>query len=542
MYRKSKILRLKKWWLEHEWAGTLLLFVIASLAFTIWIAAPTFKDPDSFYHMKMSLIMMNRHAAIVDFPWLQFTTLKDAFVDHHFLYHIFLIPFFLLFDTVVGMKIATVILAGATIVLFYVFTRSLQIRYAFFLSLLLLFTNGFSFRMGLSKAPSVGFLFLVGGFLLMLHQQHRLLVILSFFFVWSYGGFLLMPIVGGVFALVNLFTTYLEKEKLPTAKEAVQQCMPFLSTLCGTIAGLIIHPSFPQHFKFYWQQIIQIGLINYTEAIGVGGEWYPFPVQDLITGNILLTSILLIALIAFFATFKKQTAGSRVAFIMTTIFFLFTLKSHRYIEYYVPWGYIFSALALHASGLLEQLPAIIRRTKKGLLGETFPRTVAFLTVIYIAFIIPGLMITDARRLYHSLHEGVPITRFEKSGAWLRDHATKGDIVFHNDWDDFPALFYNVARARYIVGLDPTFMYNYNRDLYWKWVHVTTGETKDNLLEIIQGDFDARFVIVDVDHTRMYNNIITDGRFKIAYEDEEVTIFRVPRKEMIGEISTEKTTE
>lgn len=531
MYRKSKLLKLKKLWLEHGWVGAMLVFIISLTMFSIWTAAPVFSDPDTFYHLKIVKIMIARQQAIVDFPWLQFTTLKDAFVDHHFLYHVFLIPFILFFDTFIGMKVASVLLSASTITLFYLLLRSVHIRFALIFSMLLLFTSSFAFRIALAKAPSTGYLFLVGAFFLIMHQKHRLLTLLGFFYVWSYGGFLLLPVLAFAYSLTHLLSHVYTKAKLPSLKELFSIFKPLWASLAGIAAGLLIHPSFPQHLKFYWQQIFQIGLINYQGVIGVGGEWYPAEIQDLLASPLILTSLLIFGLLCFIFTLKKQSYASATALIMTVIFFVFTTKSQRYIEYYIPWAFIFTALSLHYAGALDQVRTMLLNTKQKIISDTFLQGAATMVLIYLAFIIPGVIINEARTTYDQLRGGIPITRYEKSGTWLREHCTKGDIIFHNDWDDFPILFYRVARARYIVGLDPTFMYNYDQDLYWKWVNITLGKTTDNLLEIIQGDFDARFVVVDHNHKKMNNNIINDGRFKEAYRDDEVIIYRVPRKEI-----------
>ncbi|HLD21364.1 MAG TPA: hypothetical protein VJB65_00520 [Patescibacteria group bacterium] len=528
MYHFSTALRLKKFWLHNEWIGVVCIFIIAACAFTFWTAAPTFVDPDSFYHLKLAELMGKRRGPITNFPWLTYTTLSHAYVDHHLLYHIFLIPFIVLFGSFFGMKMATIILAASTVTLFYILLRSVHVRYAFLFSLLLLCTYGFSFRMGLSKAPSVGFLFLVGGFFFAIHTQYRLLLLLSFFFVWAYGGFILLPIMMGMYSLFAFLEIITKQKKITVTKQQVVTCLaPFLAAFVGTLFGLLIHPSFPQHFLFYWQQIIQIGLVNYQETIGVGGEWYPTALSDLVTSSILLTTLLLISIPLFILTIKKQPIYTQVACMMTIIFFLFTVKSQRYIEYYVPWGFLFSALSLHGSGILYALPKKIMAISRSVQHPLYHVTIVF-SIACIGFLVPTIMIKDAKRLSQALQGGIPFERFSAAGMWLREHSTKGDIVLHNDWDEFPILFYRSARNRYIVGLDPTFMYTYDKELYWKWVHITTGEQTEQLFEMIQNDFHARFVFVDRDHTSMYQNLINDGRFIIAYEDSEATIFRVPR--------------
>ncbi|MFH1425908.1 MAG: hypothetical protein ABIG66_00530 [Candidatus Kerfeldbacteria bacterium] len=529
MYRKSLFLALKKWWLDNPWIAPLLIFCIAVAAFSLWLASPTFADPDSFYHIKISEMMIKKRQAITEFPWLQFTTLKNAYVDHHLLYHVYLIPFILALGTTVGVKLATILLGSGTVTLFCCLLQKMKVRYSLLFSILLLFSYSFAFRMGLSKAPAVGFLFLTGGFLLMAMKQHRLLILTSFLFVWSYGGFLLLPILAGIYSLIGAFRYVQKNGKAFERKKMLRLFLPLAATVAGTAAGLLIHPSFPQHIIFLWQQIIEIGLINQQNVIGVGNEWYPSEIITLISDNILVAGLLASGLIAFFATTKKQTTASITAGVLVFIFFIFTLKSRRYSEYFIPWAVLFSALSLHLSGALDALPRLLKKAKQKMSSNAVTATAGAVAAIYCLFIFGGVCAMGAENVYDSHHHGIPLTDFADAGKWLRTHSNKGDIVFHSNWDIFPQMFYHVARDRFIVGLDPTFMYNYDQELYWEWVDITKGEQTKNLYEIIGDDFNARFVVIENDHTAMMNNVIADGRFKKTYEDASYTIFRLPRE-------------
>ena len=533
------MLRLKKIWLDNQWIGPLLLFCVSALIFTAWISAPTFRDPDSFYHLKIAQLMMKRQGAIVDFPWLQFTTLSEAYVDHHFLYHVFLIPFLLILNPFVAMKTATVLLGASAITLFYIVLKNQRVRYSSFFTLTLLFTHAFAFRMSLSKAPSVSFLFLISGLLFIIKGQYKLLSILSFLFVWSYGGFILMIILGGTFSFVLLIEHLLKNGKKFKKNDLKTISAPFLITSIGTISGLLIHPSFPQHLKFYWQQVIQIGLLNYQGTIGVGGEWYPMEISKLLSTPLLITGIAIIGLIAFFIQFKKQTTESKVTFILSLFFLGFTLKSQRYIEYAVPWTLLWAVFSIHSAGWLELIPDLLKKWNNHWFKNSLNFVSGTLALFYFLFIIPGIWIINAQQTYKSMHKGIPYTDFADAGRWLKSHSTKGDVVFHSNWDIFPQMFYNVARVRYIVGLDPTFMYNFNPELYQKWRGITLGETSENLLDIIQNDFDARFIVIENDNTKMMENIEQEIAFKKVYTDTAYTIFRVPRKQEIKEEITEK---
>jgi hypothetical protein len=529
MYRRSPTLRIKRFWLTHSWLGLVFLVVTATVAFTWWVHEPTFRDPDSFYHLKISEIMMQRHAAVTEFPWLPFTTLKEAFVDHHFLYHLFVIPFILAFGSFSGMKVATIVLGVATIALFWLVLRGLGVRYPEFFAVILLAADSFTFRMALSKAPSVAFLFLVGGFFCLVTRRWRWLGVISFFFVWAYGGFLLLPIAAVIYALVELIVARRNQQPLRAALR--QAAIPVSVSVGGTLAGLLINPAFPQNLWFYWEQVVQIGLVNYQKVIGVGAEWYPFAPEALLTDSVAVTLLLAIGGGCALLTLRKQSTASLTALGLTAIFFAFTLKSHRYIEYFIPWAVLASALALHDSGVLHRLPQLVRIAWKSMNHHPLAAAAGVLAGSYLLFATSGVLITGVQETARKIDGGIPITDFADAGRWLRTHSTRGDIIFHSNWDTFPQMFYHVQRGRYIAGLDPTFFYKQNPDLYQEWVDITTGRESEFLLETISEDFGARFVVIENDHTGMLNNIRADGRFLQTYSDADYTIFRVRRPQL-----------
>ena len=102
---------LEQIWNSHHSLLQYLLIILAAYFLFFWLqSAPVLSDPDSFYHAKIGQILANGKI-LHEFPWLNFTTLKDNSVDHHFLYHIFLIPFVSLFpDPLAGLKFSVVVI------------------------------------------------------------------------------------------------------------------------------------------------------------------------------------------------------------------------------------------------------------------------------------------------------------------------------------------------------------------------------------------------------------------------------------------------
>jgi hypothetical protein len=197
------------WWrAEWSWLSYVLVFLAAFVVLLILQATPIFADPDSFYHVKMALLM--RDGGIVwQFPWLQLTTLGQNFTDQHLLYHALLVPFVTIFPPLIGMKVATVIFGAIFFTVVYWFLRSFNVRWAFVYPLILLFIRPFTFRIALAKAPSTALVFLVVGLAWIFRFQLKRLFGLAFLYVWYYGGFALLGVAGAASAGVNLIVNRL---------------------------------------------------------------------------------------------------------------------------------------------------------------------------------------------------------------------------------------------------------------------------------------------------------------------------------------------
>ncbi|MBK9120131.1 MAG: hypothetical protein IPM18_11105 [Phycisphaerales bacterium] len=116
-------------------------------------------------------------------------------------------------------------------------------------------------------------------------------------------------------------------------------------------------------------------------------------------------------------------------------------------------------------------------------------------------------------------------------AFLEHDSQPGDVIFTDDWDVFPVLFFHNTRNHYIVGLDPKFTHERRPDLWERFVRITRGQTPyravvpmptpdggrekvtiDIALEDIRDHFGARYVITDRDHHRLAQQLRATPQF------------------------------
>lgn len=517
---------------KNQFILYLLVFCLAFFVY-LWLqSSPTFLDPDSFYHLKMAKLIAENHGPIINFPWLQYTVLKNYYVDHHLLYHVMAIPFIKIFGDFIGFKLYTAILSTFFILLSYAIFKKYRIKFAEIFILIMVFAPAFLFRISLAKASAFSLIFLFSGIYGIFKKKYWLLFIISFFYVWAYGGFLLILVMAGIYVFADAcrkaFLSGLVgcKNKLfGFFRQLVntEDLKIIIAILLGNALGLIINPYFPQNLSFYWQQIIQIGLINYRGPVNVGGEWYPYPPLELLgdMGAVLIFAV--IGFTIFFVFYKKQKTES-IFFLITSLFFLaLTLKSKRYVEYFVPFLVYFSAFAttfgLQGINIREFFASIKDK------GRGFSKLFTA-AIIYLVIIIPLIMIKDAYITRQSFEGGISFQRFAGISRYLEEKTRQGDIIMHTSWDDFPMLFYYNSKDYYIIGLDPTFMYKYNPDLYNLYADITMAKKSDHLYPEIKENFKASFFIVNSGREMLEKNLQSDGNFIKVYEDADGEIYKL----------------
>src|SRR3990172_2568385 len=127
---------------------------IAGMAL-IQFATPDMPDNDGYYHIKLAYILRTEGLK-PEFPWLPLSILNEKeFYDHHFLFHVALIPF-TFGDLRIGAKWSAVIFSGiAFLAVWYLFHRQ-KVPYAWLWALALLgISDAFLYRMSVTRAQSL---------------------------------------------------------------------------------------------------------------------------------------------------------------------------------------------------------------------------------------------------------------------------------------------------------------------------------------------------------------------------------------------------
>ena len=512
-----------------------LFFVAIAAYFTYLQSAQVFADPDSFYHAKIAEMMSQGQIIIKDFSWIKFAAFSQNFTDQHFLYHIFLIPFVMIFGALWGTKIASLFLATAVMGFFYFFLKSRRVRWPWFYTLLLLVAPAFIFRINLAKAGPLSIIILLIAISLLWQKRYRTLGLLSFLYVWTYGGWSLIIIL----VLTDLVAQFLIIISSHNNLSHKLNWKPLGAVLLGCAAGLIINPYFPANLQFYWQQLVQIGAVNYQDIISVGQEWYPYPILDFLANSVFIFILAITAFSAFFGRLSKHSSSSPLTGgneggvdivdqfqkIFTLVIFagilgVLTLKSQRFIEYFAPFATLAGAWLLNFS-LPKDFNPLDFFSKKN------PKRLFNLFVaIYLLLTSLLVFVLKTSELHQLLTRRFNWNYLSQSSQWLEKNTPARSLIYHTNWSDWPMLFYHNARNNYLIGMDPTFFYLYNPELYKEWVKINNGEIKDELAEKIKNNFGAEWVLVKQGDRKLLDIISSDQHFVPQFADEEAQIFKI----------------
>lgn len=537
---QTRLETFSRWWgQEWRWLSYLVVFLLSFSLLLYYQANNVFADPDSFYHAKMALLI--RDAGIVrDFPWLQLTTLGQHYTDQHFLYHVILIPFETWLSPLMGLKLATVVFGASLLTVFYWFLRTFNIRWAFFYFVLLLFSRPFIFRISLAKAPSTSLILLLVGLAWVFRFQIKRAAGLAFTYVWYYGGFPLFGVVTAVYVGVSILYNRLHRRmsshrfidnvlalvRRPARRMRVNPNLAILlAVVVGLAAGVIFNPYFPHNLFFYWQQLVNIGIINFRDVIGVGAEWYPYGFLALATNAAFVSLLLLLSIVAIIFRGKQMTKQTWALMLLTIFFMALTLKSRRYVEYYIPIAMLYGAFAINDALSGPKGEELLRTGRRMIQANMWSKAIAGIFALYLLSGIGYIAGRDGVGQVADLRSGFALTKFQAVGTWMSENTPVGSRVVHSDWDEFPPLFYYDSHNTYIAGLDPTFLYKANQEQYWTWVNITLAKYSGNVYDAVTKTLGAQYVFVAQGHFGMENEIQQDGHFTLVYRDNEASVYK-----------------
>ncbi len=500
----------------------ILLAVILFLLFFVGMAAVQFAtrdmpDNDGFYHIKLAYLMRTEGLKPA-FPYLPLTILSaDKFYDHHFLFHVALIPF-TFGDLHDGAKWAAVIFSSlAFLAVWYLLDRQrIPLSWLWALGLLGI-SEAFLYRMSITRAQSLSLMVLALALAWLLEGKLWRLAILAFLYVWMYDAFPLLLVLG----VLHLLAVAIIERRLEL------RLLLFIGG--GILAGVIINPYFPNNITFSIQHMLP-KLADAT-SIRVGNEWYPYDTGQLLQNSLPALAAFASGILALGLSGRKMDTRTTLILLAALFFGLMLFEARRFVEYFPAFALIFAAFAW-APLLADSFDLISDKPQPVPVPETDLSRLRFSTALKIY--LPGALL--AALVVLSIYQSVPAAQDSIRGSkpyylyagasnWLEQNTPEGARVFQTDWDDFPRLFFYNTHNTYLIGLDPTYMQLYNSDLYDEWVKITQGNVPQPS-QIIATTFGCLYVHTDLDHKSFLRVAASDPGLREVYRDDQAAIFEV----------------
>lgn len=480
-------------------AFALILSAMAWIEF----AGPAILDNDGYYHIRWSKMLGKAAPSLPQFKALPLTTLNERdYVDHHYLFHLLLIPF-TYGDMRIGAKLAAAVFSSIGIAALFALLVAYRVPYRWlWLIPLVASSEPFLYRMSMTRAPSLSLVMLGAGAYLILKRKLWPLALLAFAFVWLYS---LFPLILA-FAIAHTIAVYLVERRIDVGA--------IVASASGIAVGLVINPYFPKNLALFWEHLLMKVTASYSVEVGV--EWYPYDSWVILGSSAVAFVIYFIALVAFDFRARSRDIKPLFFLLISFMFLLMAFKSRRFIEYWPPFAVLFGAFTISPQVASLDFTWMARTRDKAIAA------MAAAAVTAVALLTMGMTLLEAHSDVKS--ESSPFA-YKGASEWLAANTTPGSMVFNTDWDDFPMLFYYNPGNTYIVGLDPTYLYNRDQNLWKLYERITLGN-EDDPAPIIRERFGAEYVFTDNYHTDFLEVASESGDFETVYKDSHATVLRV----------------
>lgn len=502
--------------------GLMLAVVFGLFLALVQFSSPDLPDNDGFYHIKMAYLMRTESLKPA-FPYLPLSILNSReYYDHHFLFHVALIPF-TFGDLRVGAKWAAVTFASLAFLSTWILFKNQRIPYAWLWAMgLMAVSEAFIYRLSITRAQSLSLVVLMFGMDWLLRAKYSRLAVLAFVYVWLYNAFPLLLVMAGLYVLA----VWLVERRF--------EYRPLVFTGLGMALGMLVNPYFPANIVFAFQHILP--KLAGNMEVRVGNEWYPYDTAQLLQNSALSLVAFASGALALGLSGKRMDLRTAFSFFLACLFGLMLFQSRRFIEYFPAFALVFAAFAWtpvflreSQTSLAGEVPAhagqkqnltASSRTSGKRLGSSRWLPAAALAII----LVPGIWTTfNAARA--SLSSSKPYDTYAGASAWLQANTPPGARVFQTDWDDFPRLFYYNTHNTYLIGLDPTYMQLFDAELFDLWVEITRGDLERPASAIV-ADFGARYVLTDLRHGDFLEQASLDPCLVQVYKDSHSAVFQV----------------
>ncbi len=424
-------------------AGFLLLYPACGvLLYQSFLGNDDILSVDVFYHYVVAEKILE-DGLWADISWLPFTVLGEAGTDHHWLFHLLIVPFAVLDDRVLGLKLSVVVIALLALAAVHLLFRRLAIPHAWlFAALAMSASLDLPGRFLMLRAQTLALVLFLLVFLLSRDRRYGWLALVSLLFMLSYHGALFVVAIAGLFVLVELYYDRTLDAKLGIAVGS------------GLLLGTLVSPWFPDNVEYLLFHVFFKG--GNADTGLVGTEWYPpsllelwllsWPVFLLLGGAV---ALYLVQRSRGFAVVPGR--DTQVALLLSGLYLVMYLGAVRFQEYHTPF-------TLLAAGLLCR-------------DARLPARSHWLAPLLVLVLVMGVWMNLAlwqSRLRAQIQASTAFT------SEIQRNVPVGSLLINSEWSSFQQLVWWLPEYRYANGLDGNYLLYGSPGKFGLWRQLSDG--------------------------------------------------------------------
>lgn len=507
-----------------------LIFFVIFLA--LHLSVPNFwAADDAYYHAKHAALIAETGDLTLVRPWLAFHFFSYAPTDPWWGYHLISAGFIKIFGTVLGVKILSSLIAGLVFAGFYYFANRLVARRPLVWTILFFVSSAFFlFRLMLERPFSLAILLLPLAAWLLAEKKYWLLFALSLIFTLLYN---LAPLII-LFALAAVAAEFYLSRSL--------NLKPLLATMAGVLLGILLHPQSLNYLHVMFIHLWQILFLKFSGIdLGIGSEVQTISFLKTLRYNSIALIFYFIATAIFFAFVELRHKLLNLILFLTSLgWLMFGLIVPRGLDFWLPLAWLFS---------VSVISEFCRQNEYNLLKQFIEKKVN--QKVLVAMIIAVMAVVAINNLiqfglnrYDRLNQPRKDEHYAEVADWLKTNTASGEIVFYDNWSYWPEMFFYNDHNRYMIGIDPTFLYEYDNELFWYWRNISfyanacarekvcddlgSKEALARISEVIKGRFNSTYVLVENNQKLLLTKALSfnDDVYVKEFENKSFLIFRI----------------
>ena len=454
---------------------------------------------DGFFHLALARRMVEQ-GLDPTMDWMAFSIFGaqgEAFVDHHFGFHVALMPFVAVLPGVIAGKVAASLFAALALAVMYLWLRREQVPQPLLVTLApMALSWAFVFRMGMVRAMSLSIVLLVATiYLARAGRTFALAAVCVVYALFYQLSVLAIPIALGAWLAERLFGQAPDQQRHPGPWTVVGAAV-------GVAVGLTVHPDFPHT----WPYLLRHAGIGATRStIPIGTEWAATSWRD---GW--MQGYGLIVLVALVSPFALRAARARGRLRPGTPLLLagaacgvvLALRNMRWVELSMP----LSAMAL---GLLWR-DSGWRPGRAGLIAAW----------LVVATLVPVTA-------WRATHTGdLDPHRFAGAADWLEENVEPGELLYNVRWAEWSEWVFHAPDYRFVVGLTPHNLWMHDEERFKHFMLVESGYYT-NPGDVVWEQFGARYLVIGAAEGEDLARLGEDPRLELAFRDDGAVVYRIP---------------